>query len=156
MAAEVEHTKLEKIVVGVDGTPLGAKALRWAVEYARKTGAEVEALLAWHLPAGFLFNPATTDGDYAGRQQEVLDKAISDAIGDNVDVTMHRRIVEHKAAPALVAAARDAQLLVVAARGERVVPGVQLGSVARYCADHAPCPVLVFREEGPPRGGIGH
>jgi nucleotide-binding universal stress UspA family protein len=64
--------------------------------------------------------------------------------------------VEHRAAPALVAAAEGAELLVVAARGERVIPGVQLGSVARYCADHAPCPVVVFREKGPARAGIGH
>jgi nucleotide-binding universal stress UspA family protein len=145
-----------KIVVGIDGSPLGAEALRWAVEYARWKGAEVEALLAWHMPVRVMITPTSTDEDYSERHQQVLDKAVSEAVGDVVDVTVHRRLVEHRPAAALVSAAKGAQLLIIAARGERVVPGVQLGSVARFCVDHAPCPVLVFREEGPPRAGIGH
>jgi nucleotide-binding universal stress UspA family protein len=145
-----------KIVVGVDGSVLGARALRWAVDQARRTGAEVEALLAWHLPASFILNPTSRDEDYADRHQRELDKAVSEAVGEVTDVTVHRRLVEHRPAAALVAAAKDADLLVIAARGERVIPGVQLGSVARFCVDHASCPVLVFREEGPPRAGVGH
>jgi nucleotide-binding universal stress UspA family protein len=156
MAAEAEHETRDRIVVGVDETPLGAKALRWAVDQARKTGAEVEAVLAWHAPARMLLTPTSTDADYFERHQDALDRIIRDVVGDAADVPVHGRLVEHKAAPALVEAARGAQLLVVAARGERVVPGVQLGSVARYCADHAPCPVVVYREEGPPQAGIGH
>jgi nucleotide-binding universal stress UspA family protein len=146
----------EKIVVGIDGSPLGAKALRWAVEYARWKGAEVEAVLAWHMPVRVLLTPTSTDEDYEARHQQVLDKAVSEAVGAVVDVPVHRRLVEHRPAAALVSAAQGAQLLIIAARGERVVPGVQLGSVARFCVDHAPCPVLVFREEGPLRAGIGH
>lgn len=156
MTTGTEHTKRDRIVVGVDGTPLGAKALKWAVEQARKTGAEIEAVLAWHSPARMLVSPTSTDADYVKRHQEVLDRSIRDALGAANDVPIHGRLVEHRAAPALVAAAEGAQLLVVAARGEHVVPGVQLGSVARYCADHAPCPVVVYREGGPPRAGIGH
>lgn len=156
MTAGAEHGTRDRIVVGVDETPLGARALRWAVDQARRTGAEVEAVLAWHAPARMLVTPSSTDVDYVSRHQVALDRMIHEAVDGAGDVTVHGHLVEHKAAPALVAAAEGAQLLVVAARGERVVPGVQLGSVARYCADHAPCPVVVYREEGPPRGGIGH
>jgi nucleotide-binding universal stress UspA family protein len=145
-----------KIVVGVDGSPLSEKALRWAVDFARWRKAEVEAVLAWQVPARVLIMPTSTDSDFEERHERILEKAVSEAVGDVTDVPVHRHLIEHRPAAALVSAARGAQLLVIAARGERVVPGVQLGSVARFCVDHAACPVLVFREEGPPRGGIGH
>lgn len=144
-----------KIVIGVDGSPLSADALRWAVEYARRTGAEVEAVLAWQVPTWSWLNLPSTDADFEERHQRVLDKAVSEAVGDVVDVRVDRRLIEHSPAAALVSAAKGAQLLVVAARGEGVVPGVHLGSVANFCVHHAPCPVLVFRGEGAPRAGVG-
>ena len=35
------------IVVGIDGSPASAKALRWAAEEARLRGATVRAVYAW-------------------------------------------------------------------------------------------------------------
>jgi nucleotide-binding universal stress UspA family protein len=144
-----------KIVVGVDGSPMSAQALRWAVEYARRAGAGVEAVLAWQVPVWSWLNPPSTDADFEERHQRVLDKAVSEAVGDVIDVPVTRRLIEQTPAAALVSAAKGAQLLVVAARGEGVVPGVHLGGVANFCVHHAPCPVLVLRGEGAPRAGIG-
>lgn len=41
-----------RIVVGVDGLPSSKAALRWAIHQAKLTGDTVEAITAWHLPAG--------------------------------------------------------------------------------------------------------
>ncbi|MGY0459322.1 universal stress protein [Kitasatospora sp. cg17-2] len=49
------------IVVGVDGSPSSQKALRWAVEQARLTGATVEAVLCWTLPTVYGRAPMSVD-----------------------------------------------------------------------------------------------
>ena len=42
-----------RIVVGVDGSVPSKAALAWAVKQARLTGATVEAVIAWELPATY-------------------------------------------------------------------------------------------------------
>ncbi len=42
-----------RIVAGVDGSESSRAALAWAVHEARLTGAVVEAVIAWPLPATF-------------------------------------------------------------------------------------------------------
>nr|BEK63460.1 hypothetical protein KPHV_06870 [Kitasatospora purpeofusca] len=49
------------IVVGVDGSPSSQKALRWAVEQARLTGATVETVLCWTLPTVYGRAPRSVD-----------------------------------------------------------------------------------------------
>jgi nucleotide-binding universal stress UspA family protein len=39
-----------RIVVGVDGSPASALALRWALNQGALTGAAVEAVNAWQVP----------------------------------------------------------------------------------------------------------
>jgi nucleotide-binding universal stress UspA family protein len=48
------------------------------------------------------------------------------------------------------AAALDADCVVVGARGQSLLEGMLLGSVSQHVMLHAPCPVLVVREEGEP------
>jgi nucleotide-binding universal stress UspA family protein len=47
----------------------------------------------------------------------------------------------------LLECAVDASMLVVSARGGGGVTGLPLGSVSRYLATHAPCPVVITRQE---------
>lgn len=49
------------------------------------------------------------------------------------------------------AQARDADLIVVGARGHSLIARVLLGSTADYVANHARCPVLVVRPQAPNR-----
>lgn len=52
-----------RIVAGVDGSPSSLDALRWATRQAALTGAQVEAVTAWHFPATYGGYPMVAEGD---------------------------------------------------------------------------------------------
>lgn len=55
------------IVVGVDGSPASREALRWALKEATRSGARVEAMLAWQHDDAFV--PATSMGMHPYREK---------------------------------------------------------------------------------------
>lgn len=134
------------IVVGVDGRQEGDAALRFAVEEARRTGDSVEVVTSWLVEAiapypvaGSFITPEQL-ADEAGQR---LDGAIARVLGDRPDLQIATRVIHGEPGPALVQAARGARLLVVGSRAMGAVRAALLGSVSRYCAHHAPCPVVV-------------
>jgi nucleotide-binding universal stress UspA family protein len=139
-----------RIVVGVDGSPSGHAALRWAVRYAELTSSTVDAVIVWQYPAalgGFGMAPVPMyEGINLGELAEkTLADAISNAVDPNSDVTVREQVVEGYPAQVLVAAAEGADLLVVGSRGHGEFAEVLLGSVSQHCVHHGPCPVLVVR-----------
>ena len=58
-------------------------------------------------------------------------------------------VLEGPPGPALIEAARGAELLVVGARGLGEVRGLFLGSVSLHCVTHARCPIVVVRDVEP-------
>ena len=56
-------------------------------------------------------------------------------IGEVEDVEIRQSTVDDDAAPALLAAAQDAELLVVGSRGHGGFAGLLLGSVSQQCAE---------------------
>ena len=135
------------IVVGADGSELSVRSLRWAADQARLTRARLVVVTGWETPLTIWVVPTWTEEDYAVRAEEVLDRTITEALGEEPDVPVERRLVRHRPAQALTEAAEGASLLVVGSHGRGELPGMHLGSVATYCVHHAPCPVLVFRGE---------
>lgn len=145
---------MAKIVVGVDGSEAALDALRWALDEGRLRSATVEVVLAWRSsPVTGLASvgafPARDLVEQAARTQ--LDEIV-DAVGlaDMTDPVVETRLVESHAAPALLEAAADADLLVVGSRGHGAFAGMLLGSVSQHCVTHAPCPVVVVP---PPEAG---
>jgi nucleotide-binding universal stress UspA family protein len=140
----------KKIVVGIDGSDESNAALRFALEEARLRGATVEAVHAWGYPPtafgpGFI---AAIDAELIETLHkaaaDVIDRALEEA-GDVGDLEVAHATPEGPAAPALLEAARDAELLVVGSRGRGGFTGLLLGSVSQQCAHHAPCPVVIVR-----------
>jgi nucleotide-binding universal stress UspA family protein len=147
--ATVADRTVPLIVVGIDGSDPSKAALAWAVREAKLTGAELRVVIAWHVPAmaygsGIAMPP---DLELEQATREVLDEAVKDVRGQNPSLTVSTSVAKGPAAPALIASAEDATLLVVGSRGHGAFAGMLLGSVSEYCVSHAPCPVVVVRDK---------
>jgi len=136
-----------RIVVGVDGSDSSQAALAWAVRQAALTGAEVEAVTAWQIPATYGYGYAMTLAipDLEKIARKVQGEAIAEAAGLAPDVRIRPVVVQDTPARALLDAAKGADLLVVGSRGHGGFTEALLGSVGQQCVHHAECPVVVIR-----------
>jgi nucleotide-binding universal stress UspA family protein len=134
------------IVVGVDGSDCSKDALRWAARQAEFTGATVNAIIAWRIPAFYGWAPVDPeDLDVHRLAERALAHAIDEVFGPDHPDWVQASVVEGHAAQVLVMASADADLLVVGSRGHGGFAGLLLGSVSTYCLHHARCPVTVIR-----------
>ncbi len=147
MTGTVENGHRGRIVAGVDGSASSKDALRWAARQAELTGARVEAVMAWaYAPTAFpLTTPTPVTYDMGSEAQQQLEGIISEVRGEFPSVDISSVVQEGWAGRKLLAAAEDADLLVVGSRGHGAVIGLLLGSVSEYCVTHARCPVVVIR-----------
>ena len=141
---------METIVVGVDGSECSLAALRFAVAEARLHKAQLRVVYAWAVPPVSTYHEAEHairtdfDGIY-DQAKEWLDGVVKEALADEPDVPVEKTLVEGPPAAALVAAAKDATLLVVGSRGLGGFKALLLGSVGQQCAHYATCPVVIVR-----------
>ncbi|MFD0005072.1 universal stress protein [Streptomyces sp. NPDC127178] len=133
-----------RIVVGVGERPTTPAAVRFACDEARLRGAVLDAVRAWRCPAHETTDHPLLVGEPARMHEqqavEVLEKALHDV---PADVEAHRRTVEGHTRDVLVAASRDADLLVVGAERHHRHFGLQLGRVAHGVLHHSACPVAI-------------
>ncbi len=136
------------IVVGVDGSDVSHRALRWAIDEAGLRDAVVIALHAWQP----VLTTAKTRGAYYREEvgdtmaAAVLDDAM-DAVSASDGARVERRSVRADPAHALLEAGEGADLVVVGARRLSAVGRLFLGSVSTQVVHHARCPVVVVPPE---------
>jgi nucleotide-binding universal stress UspA family protein len=157
---------MRTIVVGVDGSPESDGALRWALDEARLRGSTllvVHAYQAAPIQLGETVASAAGMGAppvYSVEDVERLREAAEGEAGGVIDgalrrvgadatagLEVRRETVDGPPTQALIAAARDADLLVLGSRGRGGFLGLLLGSVAQQCVHHPPCPVVVVPAE---------
>ncbi len=141
-----ERPRTGFIVVGIDGSDRSALALRWALEQARHTGAAVRAVMCWEDPMSIFLTPTHTESYYKEKAVDLFEQVLAKTAEDVEGVDLQSRVVYGGAGAELTQAAEGADLLVIGCHNRIDRHGVHLGSVASYCAHHAPCPVLIFRE----------
>ena len=140
---------MKTIVVGVDGSEGASAALRFALEEAKLRGSSLKVVSAWHIPAGAYESGYVTvpvdRSEFERYGASVLDQSLADAglDGDGAGVEVAKVLREGQAADVLVAASKDADLLVVGSRGLGGFRGLLLGSVGHHCAHYAGCPVVI-------------
>ena len=141
-----------RVVVGVDGSSTAESALAWALEVAACHRADVDALHAWRwqLPGPLPVVPDLPAQLAVAARRTVecsLDRALAARPAKAPPVQARARTAEGDPGAALVAAATDAELLVVGRHGQsdlsRHLVGPMLGSVASHCLSRSTAPVVV-------------
>jgi nucleotide-binding universal stress UspA family protein len=138
----------ERIVVGLDGSDHGRRALQWAIEEARVRQGRLEVVHAWRLPyLGTLASVTIDVNAVEGGAQHILDSALDGSDTSGLTHPVERILVSGGAAAALLHTAEGASLIVVGSRGLGGFSGLLLGSVSYQVAHHARCPVIVVPAE---------
>lgn len=141
------------VVVGDDGSENAARAVRFALEEARRRGTAVHVVRAWSImstsrpldvPPGF----AASLEEYEQAAMAEEKARVDNLLGDGVDIPVEVHCVHSPAAEALIVASETADVIVVGSRGLGGFRSLVLGSVAEQCIRHAHGPVIVVRGEG--------
>ncbi|GIJ78695.1 Nucleotide-binding universal stress protein, UspA family [Micromonospora phaseoli] len=138
------------IVVGVDGSDGGRRALRWAVQEAAGRGGTVQAVTAWRwdgLDGGAMVAPNPIEEEE--RAHALLAREIAAVTRDGTAAPVAAEVVEGRPADVLSAAARGADLLVLGSHGHGRLRHTVLGSVSEECVRKATCPVVVIPVPAP-------
>lgn len=136
---------MNEIVVGVDGSPGGGRALRWAVEAARLRGVAVRAVLAWPPEAVDQGVAVMSREDLEASAALVMKGALEQVPAGDPPVTVEPTTVYLAPVEALLQESRDAAMLVLGARGHGTFARLLVGSVSHACVHHAAVPVVVIR-----------
>ncbi|MFJ8535433.1 universal stress protein [Streptomyces sp. NPDC093591] len=145
------------VLVAVDGSPGGQRAIAFAFLEAVLRGTDLVALHAWSTwtdhgehALGRPVDVVDLVGDVDRLRQEeeqVLTEALAGQREQYPGVTVRPRLVRGRTRPALIEASANAQLMVVGARGHGGFTGLLLGSVSQAALHHAHCPVTVVRSD---------
>ena len=138
--------EIDRIVVGIDGSACSDEALRWAVDEAARTGAELELVHAWSYPYPSA-RPGASDPRHEMRvdAMRMLESAERSARAQCQQVRVHSVVSEDNPAKALIDAGRSADLVVVGSRGRGGFAALLLGSTSRTVLQHASVPVALVR-----------
>lgn len=135
-----------RVVVGVDGSAGGERALRLAFDAALRRGVPLTALHCWteHRHTNLAVG-ARDVGAGVDAHDRILHEAIDPWTRKYPAVEVDGQLAAVRAAEALVEASARAALVVVGARGSGGFAGLHAGAVAQAVLHHARCPVAVAR-----------
>ena len=146
--------KIQKILVGVDGSEKSISALKWAAALAAEIGARVEVITTWQTPyptiellaVGFNMDLAELNERPMQLAHVRMEKSIVGAYGVANPLGVTITIEEGYPALVLVERSSDVDLLVLGNRGHSPIVETLLGSVSMHCLNHAHCPVVIVKE----------
>lgn len=141
------------IIVGIDGSDGGQRALEWAVEEAKLRNARVHVVHAYrtewvYYPEYAAVRTIVSPTDLAGEAKLLVDRAIEQLGEDKAEVSITTEVVnDPNAAHALLERLEDPELdiglVVIGSRGLGGFSGLLLGSVSQKVAHHAHVPVVI-------------
>jgi nucleotide-binding universal stress UspA family protein len=149
---------ITRVIVGSDDSPAGLAALAAATDLAASNNAELVAVRCWALGlprhGGRRMRHLTHPHvilSFSGTEQRaaarvLTRKAFRSAVGRRVPADLRVTIETPEGDPALALvalAAREGDVLVVGTHSGSWVTHLVHGSVSRYCARHARCPVIL-------------
>ena len=147
------------IVVGADGSEESLRAVEWAAGEAILHAVPLRIVSAALLPPLMTALQIRPDRDHVAdfirsERDLALDAAASRAARVAPGLVIVTDPVAGPPAQAVAESGTGASMLVVGARGAGAFTALTLGSVSRYAAVHADCPVVVVRDLLPVADGL--
>ncbi|MFJ3922940.1 universal stress protein [Streptomyces sp. NPDC090022] len=132
------------LVVGVDGSPESRAAADWAAREAVRRDMHVHVAHAWLWQP--LAVPVVQDPDgEARRARQILEETETELVRRHPKLSLTTELVPDVPVPALLRAAKGAEMLVLGSRGHGALAGFLLGSYGQQLIASADCPVVSVR-----------
>lgn len=141
---------LKPVVVGVDGSSQSLRAAEWAAGEARRHGAPLRIVSIPALPPRMRAdssNPPTVADVVRDQSAAWLDEAVARSTAVAPDLRIDAGLLSGAPAQVITDCGAGALMLVVGASSTSGLALLLLGSVSRYVAQHATCPVVVVGQE---------
>ncbi len=149
-------TRFRRILVPHDLSPVATHAVRLAAELAERHGGEVTVL---HVLTPFHSGPGYPTADEIAlrtpakivrERTQHLAQILRDELGPQARLVKCRAVIG-EAVPAILQAAKRADVIVMTTLGRTGLAHLLIGSVAEKVVRHATIPVLTVRAPDPPR-----
>jgi len=137
------------VVVGVDGSGDSMRAVEWAAMEAKRHGTALRIVSAPTMPPRMHaadMSPETVADALRAMSAHALGEAVARAEEVTTGLLIDTDLLAGVPAIGVTNSGAGALMLVVGARGAGGFAAMLLGSVSRYAAMHAQCPVAVVRE----------
>ncbi|MDQ0758097.1 universal stress protein [Streptomyces canus] len=132
------------ITAGIDGTEESLAALDWAAREAVRRDVALRVVHAWRFQPYEGIDAGDRDTQ-EGWARDAVGEAVRTVTGRHTGLDVSTEVVEGGSVDVLVAAAADAELLVLGSRGHGPVVGFLLGSVGQQVIAEAARPVVLVR-----------
>jgi nucleotide-binding universal stress UspA family protein len=137
------------IVVGIDGSPNSERALEWAMRQAAAVRAPLTVITVHEVPKSYWGGiPVVGPGDEPlleslRQAAEEMTREVAGRLGDGGPASVTVHAVSGFVVKELVDASRDADLVVLGARGASGFTRLIMGSVSHEVVQHSACPVVI-------------
>ena len=143
---------VKPIVVATDGSALAARTVEWAAREAALRGAPLRIVSAAELLPRMEASPiaagvGTVATHLVRERDQALAAGAAAAAAAAPGLLIDTDPLVGPPAQAVTASGSGAMLLVVGSHGGGAFPAMTLGSVSRYAAVHASCPVVIVRDQ---------
>jgi nucleotide-binding universal stress UspA family protein len=154
MSTKTKKGAFSKILVAIDGSESSLNATDYAIEMAKKDGAQVIALSINHLPLSSYGLAAPEDEVKQSKEikemqefRESLDKIGRNAKQSNVQLKKEIINSQMSVVAAIVeyAESEGIDLIIIGTKGSSGLKKMLLGSVASGVVSYATCPVMVVK-----------
>ncbi len=148
-----ESTKKHGMLVAVDGSPESDAAVRWAAHEAEMRDVPI-TLMHVVIPVVVSWPVRSFQAEFNQWQEDnaqlvigQAEKMLESSVGESKLSAVRTEVARGNVVAAIVAASREAQMVVVGSRGMGLVGRAVLGSVSSGVVHHARCPVAIVHAD---------